>query len=126
LLVCVSYLIDCVNLGFINSRWHYKIILKEKLDGIIRGDNLTIGNKLHILSEFYENQEYQSIDMIVENCDTNNIIENENNNSLDSIGLISYKNPCDSKNNNLMSSRKNNNNNKNVSEKKKKIIIIGI
>jgi hypothetical protein len=108
-LVCNSNLIECVNLGFINSVWHYKLILKEKLDGVIRGDNLTIGNKLHILSEFYDNKDYQSLEIIVQNCNTNinsqvkdkeNDKQNYNDNdknyySVDSEGLISYKNPLE-------------------------------
>ena len=45
--------------------------------------------------------------MIVENCTANNIKEIELNNSLDSVGLISYKNPIDSHRNSLDSHRLN-------------------
>lgn len=115
--MCKSKLIECVNIGFINSKWHYKIILKEKLDGVIRGDNLTIGDKLHILSEFYENASYKSLDMIVEGFTENNIKDNELNNSLDSVGLISYKNPGDLSKN--PKSRRVNNKNSNSEEHNK-------
>jgi hypothetical protein len=110
-------------LGFINCVWHYKILLLNENDGILRGDNFTIGNKLHILSDFFINENYRAIDVLVEKINDNiNESRISDISNLDSIGLISYKNPSDINKNPSSDSDNYDYNNHNYNYNKRKII----
>lgn len=91
---CQTNIIECINLGFINCKWHYKIKLLNDNNAILKGDNMTIGNKLHILTEQFQDQDFYYINILV-NKISRNIIESSESDNLLSVGLVSYRNPSE-------------------------------